>query len=246
MAMLLDCRDDAGRPLDSTRGMLAAITSDNVVTDPMSPLFGMDHPLIPLPPVQITPGVWSIDRDPVWAPMTFSVALAFPNFDLVMITYVDGTAPLPVSFHQVLHVPAMVDVATFMLSWSELDGQRLPDGDEIVLTTLPATSGAVIELQSSATVNWWKEIHLADPVRRVEALYVRTDGPSQSRFGPNLAWPVGSPRPPQRDVFAGLALIFHKPKFLGTDTPIYRLEMNDAPWPADNHPQLFQFLWRRQ
>jgi hypothetical protein len=207
----------------------------------------VEHEFILQPPSLIASGTWTIAKDPVHAPLDpFQVLLSFvpttgPPFFPVTVTYTEG-ASIVVPFRRVpMMRPSPVD---FALDWSDLDGRRLPDGDEITLTTRPRErAGALVELETGSQVDWWKAIHLLDIVGNRDALLVKTDGAGQSRAGPAMGVPVGL-APPERARLRNLTVVLHKPKFLGTDTPIYRLNLSSAPFLAV--PTTFHFLWRRQ
>jgi hypothetical protein len=242
MAMFLNPEED-GHPLTTSDGTLVASSGMS-----MPDMFGVTHPFLSAGATPIGPSTWSITRDPVWAPLDpFNVTLMFlpragAPFDPVMITYTEG-ATIPVPFHR-LAMPTPPP-ASFSISWSDLDGRRLPDGDEIVLSTHPrGLPGSFVELETSAQVPWWKSVHLVNPLRNVDAQMVRTDGPSQNHVGILTAVPSRGTPTPDPVAFRGILLVLHKPKFLGTDTAIYQLDMNMAPYLAG--PTTFHFLWRRQ
>jgi hypothetical protein len=75
----------------------------------------------------------------------------------------------------------------------------------------------------------------------MDSLLAHTDGPNQNHSGPGIATLAGVPARPDPELFNGLKLILHKPKFLGTDTPIYQLDMNTARY-ISGVPTTFHFV----
>jgi hypothetical protein len=261
MGMQFDCRDESGQPLTSRRGTLIAHA-------PSTPNPGGIPDPIPwlTPALEIAPGSWRVDRNArvVVVPNSFTLMVSFPSFEGIVfnpetVTYTDG-ATVPLVFRR-LRMPApTVPTGHHRLRWSELDGRRLPTDDEIVLSTRPM-AGSFFELESSAEVDWWKEVHLVHPPSLTSARVARTDGPSQNRIGSPYHRSFASPAPVvpvllpngswdyEIRYFTGLLLLLYKPRFLGTPTPVYELDMNDAPYRVRARPEnslALHFLWRKQ
>ena len=260
MSMLITCTDaSTGRPIN---GILEASAGDEVT--------GVSYLDGPATMVSRDAGIWQINRSSIWTtPPTFPLTLVMAGAPVAYlppsppVMYADG-GPVPVDFPPV--PMAMPGAATDPLRWSDLDGRALPDGDQIVADTYPLRPfDPLFTLESGPEVDWWKSIYLFDPHRNVASLLCKTTGPGQTSRSVGLAFSAGpytGPRISVRvpgggvinvplyglsewDVLSSNRLIFHKSKFLGTDTAIYSLEMSQAPHDVFERVG-WRFSWQHQ